>query len=229
MANRVVFKHTEPASEELFAEVLVEFDWVPGMAISQGRKSVQNLHSSAESNLGITNILEISTRSLDELGVSLSAFNLQITLEGRKYSVEAVYQACKVFQSGGPFFDILSSSSMDAKRDPRLRESGSILGYRFEEIDWPLAPSPNFYDYLYIRALLENNKRHKLLDYNAFSDLAYNQTSFLLKPGKSFNCQARAAAIYVSLMKRMKEGSILDWLAEVARVQRPPLGQMDLF
>lgn len=229
MANRVIFKHTDSAYEDLVVEVLVEFDWVPGMAISQGRKSVQNLHSSAESNLGITNILEISTRSLDEFGVSLSAFNLQITFQGRKYPVEVIYQACKVFQSGGPFLDILSSSSINAKRDSRLRESGPILGYRFEEIDWPLAPSPNFYDYLYIRALLESDKRHKLLEYNAFSDLAYNQTSLISKPGKSFNCQARSAAIYVSLMKRMQEDSILEWLVQVGRIERPPSGQLDLF
>lgn len=229
MASRIIFKHTDSVSENLFTEVLVEFDWVPGMAISQGRKSVQNLHFSAESNLGLENILEISTRSLDEFGISLSAFNLQITLQGRKYPVEAVYQACKVFQSGGPFLDIISSSSIDAKRDSRLRESGPILGYRFEGIDWPLSPSPNFYDYLYIRALLEYEKRQKLLEYNAFSDLAYNQTALNSKPGKSFNCQARSAAIYVSLMKRMKEESILKWLVKEGTVQSPHTGQLDLF
>jgi hypothetical protein len=229
MASRIIFKPTDIESRELFTEVLVEFDWVPGMAISQGRKSVLNLHSSAGGLLGISNILEISTRSLDSFGISLSAFNLEITFGGRKYAVEAVYQACKVFQSGGPYLDILSSSSLDAKRDSRLRESGPIIGFRFEGIDWPLTPSPNFYDYLYIRALLENEKRHKLSDFNAFSDLAYNQTSLISKPGKSFNCQARSAAIYVSLAKRIEENSILNWLLEVGRIQQPPLGQLDLF
>jgi hypothetical protein len=229
MASRIIFKPTGIGSKELFSEVLVEFVWVPGMAISQGRQSVLNLHSSAESALGISKILEISTRSLDSFGVSLSAFNLEITFRGRKYPVEAVYQACKVFQSGGPYLDILSSTSIDAKRDSRLKESGPIIGFRFEGIDWPLMPSPNFYDYLYIRALLENENRHKLSEFNAFSDLAYNQTSLLSKPGKSFNCQARSAAIYVSLLARIDENSILDWLLKVGRIEKPPLGQLDLF
>lgn len=228
MANRVIFKHTENGPH-LFEEVLVEFEWVPGMAVSQGRKSVQNLHSAAASNLGISPVLEISTRSSNDFGISLSAFNLQITFQKRKYPVEAVYQACKVFESGGPFLDILSSRSIDAKRDSRLRESGALLSYRFEEINWPLVPSPNFYDYLYIRALLENTHRHSLLEYQAFSDIAFSQTSKISKHGKSFNCQARSAAIYVSLMKRMKEDSILDWLTKIGRIEHPKIGQLDLF
>jgi hypothetical protein len=229
MASRIIFKPTPADVAENFVELQVQFDWVPGMAISQGRKSVQNLHSAAKNLYGVSKILEISTRSLDPFGISLSAFNLQISLQGRKYSVEAVYQACKVFRDGGPFLDILSSTSIEAKQDPRLKESGPLEGFRFEEVDWPLNPSPNFYDYLYIRALLENDDRHKLFEFEAFSDIAFSQTSQTLKVGKSFNCQARSAAIYVSLMKRMHEDSVRAWLLNTGKIKKSPTGQLDLF
>ena len=229
MAKRIIFVPAESTAQLPFNEVLVEFDWIPGMSISQGRKSVQNLHSAASRDSGLSRILEISTRSLDPFGISLSAFNLQITFQGRRYPVEAVYQGSKVFRDGGPFFDLLSASSIEAKQDSRLKNSGPLKGFRFDNVEWPLNSSPNFYDYLYIRALLENDNRVKLFDFDAFSDIAYNQTSLLSKMGKSFNCQARSAAIYVSLMKRMHEESILNWLLESGKTEKPPLGQLDLF
>jgi hypothetical protein len=229
MAKRIIFLPTKPTVQEPFTEILIEFDWVPGMSISQGRKSVQNLHSSASKDCGLSKILEISTRSSDPFGISLSAFNLQLTYQSRKYSVEALYQGSKVFRDGGPFLDILSSSSIQAKQDSRLKDSGPLEGFRFEETEWPLNPSPNFYDYLYIRALLENEDRIKLLDFDAFSDIAYNQTSLAPKVGKSFNCQARSAAIYVTLMGRMSEESILEWLIQSGKNLQTPMGQLDLF
>jgi hypothetical protein len=209
MAKRIVFAPTQEHEDSLFREILVDFTWVPGMAISQAQKSVKNLHSSALENPGINSILEISTRSLDPLGLSMSAFNLEMLHNGRKYTVETVYQSSKVFSNGGPFLDLLSSTSLEAKRDLRLKKSGDLVGFRFEQTDWPVSLSPNFYDYLYIRALLENSMRSDLSRFDAFSDLAFNQITLEAKIGKSFNCQARSAAIYISLTKRFSDSDIL--------------------
>ena len=166
MAKRIIFKPSEVSDPCLFEEILVDFTWVAGMALSQGQKSVSNLHTSALEIQGITSILEISTRSLDPLGLSMSAFNLELLHAGRKYPVEAVYQSSKVFQDGGPYYELLSESSLDAKRDSRLKSSGELIGFSFEKQSWPISSSPNFYDYLYIRALLENPRSRELIKFN---------------------------------------------------------------
>jgi hypothetical protein len=229
MAKRIIFTPTSPEESLLYHEILVDFTWVAGMAISQGQKSVSNLHSSALGIQGINSILEISTRSLDPLGLSMSAFNLDLLHVGRKYPVEVVYQSSKVFKDGGPYYDLLSGSSLDAKRDSRLKSSGELIGFSFEKQSWPISSSPNFYDYLYIRALLENSRRSNLLKFDAFSDLAFNQITIKPKLGKSFNCQARSAAIYVSLTNRMPESEILDWITKEFIAPRDQSDQLGLF
>ena len=40
MASRIVFLPISDAGTELFQEKLVSFDWVPGIAISQAKKSI---------------------------------------------------------------------------------------------------------------------------------------------------------------------------------------------
>lgn len=229
MTARIIFKPKPGVKDDLFTEELVQFQWIPGLAVSQGRKSVMNLHEAAISKHGIQSILEISTRSQNELGIALSAFNLQISIAGRKYPVEAVYQSSKVFRYGGPFLDLMSMNSLESKKDIRLKSSGELIGFRFENQDWPLTFSPNFYDYLYIRALMENTSRIKLLEFEAFSDIAFNQNTLDSKIGRSFNCQARSAAIYVSLIGKMEEGAILDWLKSKSREMRVRPDQLDLF
>ncbi len=229
MAKRIIFTPTELHEPKLFNEILVDFTWVAGLAISQGQKSVSNLHTSALGIPGINSILEISTRSLDPLGLSLSAFNLELLQGGRKYPVESVYQSSKVFSDGGPYFDLLSASSLDAKRDPRLKSSGELIGFSFESQTWPVSSAPNFYDYLYIRALLENSSRLNLIRFDAFSDLAFNQITIKPKLGKSFNCQARSAAIYSSLMNRMPEKEILAWISKEFMKSRDLNDQLKMF
>lgn len=56
-------------------------------------------------------------------------------------------------------------------------------------------PRTAFYDWLYINALIENPQlAEKLNGYDGFTDIAFN-------PDKGINCQARSAALYVSLAK----------------------------
>lgn len=176
----------------------IEFQWFPGMALSQSQKSIESLHTAAKSKLNFDRVLEISSKSKTELGVQLSAFNLMIKTVKyeREFSLECAYQASKVFERGGPFLDLLEARSIDAKRDPRLNECGRLLKFRFFGTDWELIPRTAFYDWLYINALHKHPVlAAEVLEYQAFSDIAFN-------PDRSINCQAYAAALYVSLHHR---------------------------
>lgn len=229
MASRVIFRPTNIGKTVLFTEELVSFEWVPGMALSQGTKSVLNLHASAIANHNIKKILEISTRSPSIEGVSLSAFNLPVVIDGLTTSVEVAYQASKVFDLGGPYIDLLRGSSLQAKTDIRLKTSGKMIGFSSEGTDWPLSESPNFYDYLYIKGLLRSSLKSHLEAFEAFSDIAYNQNTHVKKSKKSFNCQARSAAIYISLTRRMNEGEILRFLKKEALRKTQGVEQIELF
>ena len=229
MAKRLIFFPTPPNSLELFREEFVDFEWVPGLAISQGRKSVINLHKAAKENLRLGSILEISTRSDATLGLKLSAFNLEKLIGNKRFSVESIYQSTKVFEFGGPFTDLIGGSSMDAKTDLRLKSSGKLLHHEFDGQIWPLSTSPNIYDLIYISAILEFDQRQEILGFNAFTDIAYSQISLKNKSGKSFNCQARSAAIYVSLANRVPENEIISVLEKYAQNEKTNHEQINLF
>lgn len=210
MAARVVFE-PDAAAESCVNEWLAEFEWVPGMAMSQQRKCVRNLHHAVVESNPDLRPLEVSTRSESILGQSLSAFNLQSTFVGQTTSVESAYQGSKVFESGGPFTDLYEASSAAARRDPRLHSSGRLVGFSAQNLEWNLSTAPSFYDYLYVSSLLENEDLLAgLSEFNAFTDLAYAQTSLTPKRGKSFNCQARSVAMYLGLKARGDFGGILD-------------------
>lgn len=174
----------------------VEFIWSPGLSVSQKQISIQSLHQAAKRQLGIAAVLEISSKSRDPLGVQLSAFNLRLRLEdGRQVPVEVAYQASKLFERGGPYRDLMSGSSRDAKGDERLRTSGRLICFRFQNEEWPLEPQTAFYDWLYLRALQNNTGlATQLPGFGAFTDIEFN-------PEKSINCQARSAALYVALVR----------------------------
>lgn len=88
---------------------MIEFQWNPGLSKKQKQKNVEELHKNAIKN-GISPILEISTKSQERLGISLSAFNLKLKLQnGMTVSVESAFQSSKVFEYGGPFLDLLVS------------------------------------------------------------------------------------------------------------------------
>ena len=229
MASRFVFFPTSAESSSLVESKLVEFQWVPGLSISQGTKSVLNLHSVIRHQIGIENILEISTRSPERLGISLSAFNLQVLVNSSKVSVEAAYQSSKVFQGGGPYLDLLAGSSMDAKQDMRLKSSGDLLEFQFEDVRWPLTSNPNFYDYLYVRGLFNHPDKNRLLEFDAFTDIAYSQNTLQKSNAKSHNCQARSAAIYCSLLRRMPEVEALAYLKNQSKKIESHSEQLGLF
>lgn len=177
-------------------EPLIDFKWHPGMAASQKKKSIIELHNAAH-NLGLSNILEISSKSESKLGINLSAFNLLITTKknNNKFTVETAFQGSKVFERGGPFKDLFGLDSRAAKKDIRLRESGNLLSFRFFSSEFPIIPRTYFYDWLYINALMQNESLAvEVVNYDGFSDIEFN-------PKKSINCQAHAVALYISLKK----------------------------
>ena len=175
----------------------VEFEFFSGFSDKQKRRSICSLHQEYLKDNKGKKILEISSKSEDELGVSLSAFNLMIkTKNGKEFSVESAFQASKVFERGGPYKDLLDVPSNKAKRDERLKNSGKIVSFRIDGKEFATEPKTYFYNWLYINTLhLHDRLTEQLIEYDAFTDIAFN-------PQKSINCQAEAAAIYVSLVKQ---------------------------
>jgi|CXWK01.1.fsa_nt_gi hypothetical protein len=193
MAIRPVFIPV-PGSHPYVKALQVKFEWYSGFAIVQAQKSIASLHSAA-AKIGFSPILEISSKSVDEIGVALSAFNLQLHLGRHEtMSVECAYQGSKVFESGGPYIDLYTRTSREAKKDERLRSSGRLLAFRFQGEEFPTDPGTAFYDWLYIQALSQNRLlADQLAQYCAFSDIAFN-------PDVSQSCQARSAALYLGLL-----------------------------
>jgi hypothetical protein len=192
MATRPIFIPT-PESIPFVALIDVDFEWYPGFAKTQTQKSIRSLHNSAAQR-GISPILEISSKASDPLGVSLSAFNLHLRFDtGKTLSVECAFQGSKVFKDGGPYIDLYDKSSRDAKTDPRLKNSGELTAFSLMGEHFPSKPLTAFYDWLYLRALFDNQEMaRQLFSYKGFSDIAFN-------PEKSINCQARSAALFVAL------------------------------
>lgn len=197
MASRPVFIPSTDGPLLVKTEY-VDFKWFPGMAVSQKQKSVASLHSQAREKLDLDNLLEVSSKSLESLGVELSAFNLLFTTlkQSRTLSVECAFQGSKIFEHGGPYLDIFEKTSKEAKRDERLKSSGRIVGFRFFGTHWETEPRTAFYDWLYLNALNKNPELMTgLANYSAFTDIEFN-------PEKSINCQAYSIALFSSLKKR---------------------------
>lgn len=182
----------------LVETVLVDFNWHAGMAISQKQKSIRSLHEASIASGLCKRPLEVSSKSESELGVGLSAFNLKITTQKlkRTFTVESAYQSSKVFLCGGPYSELLWSSSREAKTDTRLKESGDLTSFRFFNEEWSLEPKTAFYDWLYINALHKNSDViSELSTHDAFTDIEFN-------PEKSINCQAYSVSLYMALDSR---------------------------
>ena len=194
MSNRPVFKPTLEG-DRLVETLNIEFTWFPGFSVSQKQKSIQSLHEEAIKTANIKKILEISTKSENEIGVRASAFNLKIRLEnGDLASVESFYQGSKVFKHGGPYIDIYKKNSYESKKDERLQSSGDLVSFTFEEQHWDI--DEYFYDWLYLNALIQNKEiATEILQYEAYTDIEFN-------PKKSYNCQAHTAALFKALTMR---------------------------
>ena len=177
-----------------------EFTWHPGFAFSQKQKNVVAMHDAIHGIDPSAKVLEISSKSLQSLGVSLSAFNLKFLHGGVECSVESVFQASKVFDGGiGPFPELYSHDSREVRHHVQEASAGHrLLAFELDGVRWDLEPKTAFFDHLYIKALLANSKlAEELREFDAFTDIEFN-------PNRQINCQAAAAAFYVSLCRTGK-------------------------
>lgn len=211
MAERPVFVPSATGSK-LVDKVSISFQWHPGMAASQKQKNVAELHARAHEQ-GLSPVLEVSSKSEWKTGRALSAFELPIEIDGTKLSVECAFQGSKVFEHGGPYTDLYSVSSRDAKRDDRLRASGKLTGFSLFGRNFPLSPPTIFYDWLYLRALYGHRDWavDRLSRFAGFSDIEFN-------PERSLNCQARSCALFLSLHCRSDLDSAMTSFDDFQRV-----------
>lgn len=195
MARRPIFVPA-PDTSDLVREILFEMTWSSGFAPIQKKKNIHALHSAAAA-AGYSPLLEISTKSEEILGQHLSAFHLKVhTTSFGDIPLECAFQGSKVFERGGPYHDLYSSEVRSAKRDPRLRESGRLIGFKFEGTSFPLEPRTAFYDWLYINAIFPHREwLVRLSRYAGFTDIEFN-------PQRSINCQARSCALFVALTSK---------------------------
>ncbi len=183
MAERpVFFVHQGKVVSEIYS-----FEWYSGFAVSQKQKSIKSLHNAIKKADLNARPLEISTKSMERIGIKASALHLKINND----TLENVFQSAKVFEHGGPYLDLLDVSPKEAKRDERLHKSGSLKAFRYQNEEFPLIPQTVFYDFIYITAIKQSfttDEVNTILRYNYFTDIEFN-------PAKSINTQARAAAI----------------------------------
>lgn len=168
-----------------------DFEWNGGFALVQKQKNISNLHASIK-NIMNESALEISSKGTVPLGKNIGAFSLKYN----GVSLENIFQSSKKFEQGGPYADLLSVTPKEAKQDERIRSSGEIVSFCLDGEEWPLEPKTLFYDYVYVKALLQNyGPNLDLSKYDWFTDIEFN-------PKKSINCQARSVVIYKLLQRK---------------------------
>ena len=191
---------------DIFEEKEIDFVFYSGFSITQKQKSIESLHNAIKELYYDAEILEISSKSPIELGRKLSAFNLK--LDG--IALENIFQSSKVFEYGGPYEDLLSKTPIEAKKDPRIKDSGRIIGFKYQGINYPTIPKTLFYDWMYCQALYSDKELMSLIiNYDFFTDIEFNHE-------KSLNCQARSAAIFVSLYQK---GLLEECLADIVKFE----------
>ena len=187
MANRLCFSFDNLS----FVEINIDFKFYTGFSLIQKQRSIESFHHGILMRYPNAKILEISSKSKQELGIKLSAFNLKLG----DYCIENIFQSSKVFEFGGPYRDLLLKSASEAKKDYRLKNSGNLLYFIFNNKMFSLEPKTLFYDWIYCHAIYKNkNLISELVRYDFFTDIEFNNK-------KSINCQARSAAIFVFLYK----------------------------
>lgn len=216
------------SSPPFFEEVRIVFKSTLGQRLHEIQKSITALHVEIQRHFDGLRLLEISSRSPDPLGNRLSAFNLNISLEGHPFPVESVYQGAKCFQSAGPNLFLRTMSPTEAKLFYRGKKVGNLSHFFFENEVWPLVSYPNFYDYLYIRALIESKLHSMTSPYSGFTDIAYVTPKLNRSESKIANCQARSMAIYQGLRQTCAPLETLDIVKGLALNEERAISQSHL-
>ena len=204
MAEKSVF--ISKVEYPFFEEVHVNIDWFGGFALSQKRKCQIGLHQNFLMEYPKEKILEISSSSLMSLGAKLSAMHLsKRTLKGIT-TVESAFQSSRIYGDGakriGPFPEYRFLPGRECKK--LVKEAAKEMHSYQYELDGLTFYAPahhisQFYDFLYLNALLEPENeevKNKLLQekYTAFSDLA-----------------TKSAAIFVGLVRAGMIDEVRDY------------------
>jgi hypothetical protein len=195
MAERPIFVPVQEGAL-LVKELAFQFAWHGGFAQVQKEKNIEGLHAAAAAG-GYSPLLEVSTKSERKVGRHLSAFHLKVqSLHHGEITLESAFQGSKVFERSGPFAELYKRTAKEAKSDPRLKKSGTLIGFQFDGLSFPLEPKTIFYDWLYINSIYPHREWCKKLQvYAGFTDIEFN-------PYRSVNCQARSIALFMTLMNR---------------------------
>ena len=181
-----------------YKKYMIDFEFFTGFSLSQKQKSIQSLHNSIIRNFPERKILEVSSKSLDEIGRQASAFNLNVILKsGKEFSVEQIFQGSKKFRRSGSQLHLIDQmSSKELKKYiGKVHQVDELVSFECFGQIFPLKPQTFFYNWLYINSLHKNQLlANQIINYDTFTDIEFN-------PNKSKNCQAEACSIYVYLYK----------------------------
>lgn len=175
-------------------EISIDFTWHAGFSVSQKQRSIKSLHESIRTQTKYNSPLEISTKSIQTLGFSLSAFNLMLNSESNKssrMSVETAYQASKQYDNQPRSDeDRFSLTAREARlRARELQSTSQLTGWLINDHYFDLSSHTSCYDWIYLSALSQNPElMEDLLHYDCFTDIEFN-------PRHSLACQARSAAL----------------------------------
>lgn len=196
-----------PSNEyPFYKEFLVEFEWVSGLNLKRKQMNITKLHDKVHSAFPDIKVLEISSKSMQNVGAELSALNLKMYLPsvGKMVSVENIYQGSKVYSDCEDLTDLYTVEPIKAKKDPRIASRKCPDYYFLNGKKYNIDNHGSFYNAIYLQALDQNKSlANSLLQYDAFTDIEFN-------PKKSNCCQAKAAAIYVGQHKACDNHNIVS-------------------
>lgn len=168
------------------------FNFFGGFSLIQKQRTIDAFHEAINLD-GISSVLEVSRKSKDPIGNSLSAFNLMLTIHGHTGPIECIYQSSKVFNHSIQFKEALDLEPLQAKKliKEQVENQKLILtGFNCFGVEFPLYPTTIFYDYIYVLALSQNhNIASKVVENYCFTDVEFNHK-------KQFASQARSCAIF---------------------------------
>ena len=204
MATRPVFIPQVRSEQAPVRMVSVSFTWHPGLAPARKRLNVAAMHAAIHATLPeLHRPLEVSSKSQVPLGVSLSAFNLTVASpkSGGVVCVESLYQASKVFATGGPYPQLYIRPAREVRQALKRHAGQPLMAFDLHGVRWPLEPRQSFYCWVYCQTLHRNPRLAAALgSYDCFTDIEFN-------PSRSVNCQAYAVALYAALARtgRLKQ------------------------
>ena len=107
MASRPIYV---PSKKAPFVNVYMpEFSWSGGFSITQKQKNITALHEAFTKRFPDYKILEISSKSMQQVGKQLSAFNLmkEVPSIGKHVPVECVFQGGQSFFRRWPLYRLV--------------------------------------------------------------------------------------------------------------------------